>query len=97
MGGVNHSFNRPQDCGVQLLIKVGHPWVPPVRREQVLNQVVAADAKEVDLRGKNIRHHGNRGNFQHHPQLNVLGQWNPRRTKLGPFFLQNCPGLVKLF
>ena len=50
-------------------VEVGNGVIAPVCRQEILYQVVGADAEEIGLSGQFFRHENRGRRFNHHPQL----------------------------
>ncbi|MNC26093.1 hypothetical protein D3C75_742110 [compost metagenome] len=54
------------------IIQAGHGFVHPVHRQGILDQIIGADAEELDLFRQQIRHHHRCRHFDHNAHRRVV-------------------------
>ena len=71
------------------LIQMRYLFVYPIHRERVLNEIVCADAEEIDFARQHIGRNGCAWNFDHRAHLSVLTILNAVATELFFALLQD--------
>jgi hypothetical protein len=74
VAGLDDLVEHFEDGRAERLAEVGHFWIIPVRRHQVLRQVVRADADKVHLIQQMIDAQGRRRHLEHDSQGHILGE-----------------------
>ena len=59
------AFHEADESGVAGLIEAGDAFISAVHGDGVLDEVVGADAEEIDFAGEGIGHDGGGGDFDH--------------------------------
>ena len=95
-GGLDHVADQPQNRRIARTVQVGHVRIGPVDRQSVLDQVVGADRKEIDLPGKLVRQERGRGNLDHHTDGDVSFERNPLILEIFLDVLQDHLRLAEL-
>ena len=90
--GARHLRQRPQHRRVQRLVERRDARVRAVDRQQVLDQVVRADAEEVDLGREQVGDHGRARHLEVHAHGDVLVEVEPVCAQAGPGLLQQRQG-----
>ncbi len=70
---LDRALDEPQDGGVERVVEMRDLGVAPVDRKRVLDEVVRADAEEVDVGGKERGDDGGGGCLDHDANLYVIG------------------------
>ncbi len=66
---VHRLLDHPEHGGVERLVEIGDVFVDPVYGQGVLDQVVRADAEEIDLLGEEVGDHRGGGHLDHDADL----------------------------
>ena len=87
VGGVHGDLDQAQDGGVGRLVEVGDLLVHAVHGQRVLDEVVGADAEELDPLGQRVGDDGGGGGLDHRADLEVLVEGHLLLAQLGLVFL----------
>ena len=71
------------------LIQVRDPFVHPIDRQGILNQIICADAEEIDFAREGVGRNGRARDFNHRAYFHFLVKGVPLATKLLCAFLHD--------
>ena len=72
MRGVRHHLEQTQDRRMRRLVEMRDPLVDPIHRDRVLDEIVRADAEEIDLAREPFGRDGRARNFDHRADFRLV-------------------------
>ena len=96
VGGLDGGLDQAQNGRMGRLIKVGDFLVHPVHRQRVLDEVVGADAEELEALGQRIGDDRGRGGLDHGADFQVFVEGHALLAQFLLVFLDQGIGLIEL-
>ena len=96
MRGLDGHADEADDGGVRGLVEVGDVLVEAIDGDGILDEVVGADAEEIDLAGEDVGGDGGAGDLDHGADFHLRVEGDALGAQLGAAFLEDHIGAAQL-